>query len=47
MNVGNIQLYQWIINTNPGIVERYIQFNDENPFYPICLNFSLGEGKTI
>ena len=34
-NVGNIRLHQWIITTNPDIVDSYIQFNDEKPFDPI------------
>ena len=45
MNVVNIQLRQCIITTNPDIVESYIQFDDENPFDPIRLNFSIGEAK--
>ena len=32
MNVGNLNLHQWIITTNPYIVEIYIQFDDDNPF---------------
>ena len=27
MNVGNLQLHQWIINTNPDIAGSYIQFD--------------------
>ena len=41
MNVGNIKLNQWIITTNTDIVDRYIQFDDDNPFDPICLNCAL------
>ena len=43
MNVGNIKLYQWIINTNTDIVESYIQFDDENHFDQICLNCAHDE----
>ena len=32
INVVNVILHQWIITTNPYIVESYIQFDDENPF---------------
>ena len=43
MNVGNIQLHQWIITINPDIVESYIQLYDDNPFKPIFLNCTVGE----
>ena len=41
MNVGNIKIHQWIITTNPEILESYIQFDEENPFDTIRLNFAL------
>ena len=41
MNVGSIRIHQLIITTNTYIVESYIQFDDENPFYPIRLNCAL------
>ena len=43
INVGNIQLHQWIITINPDIVESYIQLYDDNPFKPIFLNCTVGE----
>ena len=43
MNVGNIQLHQWIITTNIDTVESYIQFYDEKRFGPIYLICALGE----
>ena len=43
INFGNIRLHQWIITTNPDIVESYIKFDDENPFNPVRLNFALDE----
>ena len=45
MNVGNLKLHQWIITTNPYIVEIYIQFDDENPVDPICSNCALDQEK--
>ena len=41
MNVGNIKIHQWIITTNPEILESYIQFDEENRFDTIRLNFAL------
>ena len=41
MNVENLKLHQWIINTNPDIVDIYIQFDDENDFGSIRLNCAL------
>ena len=43
MNVGNPKLHQWIITTNPDIVESYIQFDYENHFDPIHLKCTLDE----
>ena len=47
MNVGNIKIHQWIITTNTGIVERYIQFDGDNTYDPICLNCVLDNQKNI
>ena len=43
MNIVNLKLHQWIITTNPDIVEGYIQFDDENHFDSIRLNCALDE----
>ena len=42
-NVRNLKLHQWIITTNPDIVEIQIKFDDKNPFDPIRLNCALDE----
>ena len=44
ISVGNIQQHQWIITTNLYIVKSYIQFDGENHFDPIHLNFALVKG---
>ena len=41
INVGNLKLHQCIITNNTEILERYIQFDDENNFEPIRLNCAL------
>ena len=41
MNVGNLKTHQWIITTNPDIMESYIKFDDNNVFDPIRLNCTL------
>ena len=43
MNIVNLKLHQWIITTNPDIVEIQIKFDDKNPFDPIRLNCALDE----
>ena len=43
INDRNLKLHQWIITNNPDIVESYIQYYDENRFYPIHLNFALNK----
>ena len=45
MNVVNLKLHQYIIITNPYIVESYFKLHDENPFDPIRLNCALDEEK--
>ena len=45
MNVGNLKLHQWIITTNPDILESSIKFDDENPFDPIRLNCALDKER--
>ena len=42
MNVGNLELHQWIIATKPEIIHSYIQFDGKHKFDPIILNCALG-----
>ena len=41
MDVGNIRIHQWVITTHPKIVSHYIQYNYENPFDTIQLNYAV------
>ena len=43
IDIGNIRLYQWIITANTYIIDRYIQFYEDNTFDPIHLNYTLDE----
>ena len=41
MNTGNLRLHQWIITEYPHIVEKYEQYDDAQPFWPITLDCAL------
>ena len=32
MNIGNLEIHQWIINKSPEIIADYIEYDDTNPF---------------
>ena len=47
MNVGNIRIHKWVITTHPEIVSRYSQYNKENPFDIIELNYEVEDYKEM
>ena len=49
MNIGNIEIHQWIINELPEIVSEYIKYDDTNPFQPLQLqvDFKVFEATQV
>lgn len=41
MSTGNLGLHQWIMTKYPGIVAKYIQYDNAEPFEPIKLAVAL------
>ena len=41
MNIGNLEIHQWIITKFPEIVAEYIEYNDTNPFQPLKLKVAI------
>ena len=43
MNIGNLEIHQWIITKFPEIFAEYIEYNDTNPFQPLKLKVAIQE----
>ena len=41
MNTGSLHLHQWIITNNMHIVDSYEQYDNDNPFNPITLDYAV------
>ena len=46
-NVRNLKLHQWIITTNPDIVDICVQFYDMNPLTQSTWIFTLKKKRII
>ena len=47
MNVGNLKIHQCFITTHPEIFSRYIQYDDENPFDTIQINYAVEDYENM
>lgn len=45
MNAGSLHLHQWIMMKYAHLVEKYEQFDDENPFRPITFNYAVPQSE--
>ena len=41
MNTGNLLLHRYIMMQHPEIIAEYCQYDDSNPFQPICLQVAI------
>ena len=41
MNIGNLEVHQWIINKSPETVVEYIKYDDKTPFQPLQLQVTI------
>ena len=43
MNTGNLAVHQWLMNSHPHLVAKYIQFDDAHHFEPLRLHCAVAD----